>query len=82
MFRWLDRSPLLAKLLEKVSNSLAKQRGLLAMIGILLVIISFIVQLLNLVLPSPWLEFAWAITHHLGIIIALIGFLLVEPLGR
>ncbi len=82
MLRRIDRSPLLSRALAGLSASLAKQRGLLAVIGVLLVLISFVISLVDVALPSPALEIAWSVTHHLGIIIALIGILLIEPLGR
>lgn len=81
MFKWIDRSRLLSRLLEGLSSTLAAKRGLLTLIGILLVIISFVVHLINLAAPHPALDWVWSITHHLGIIIAFIGLLLVEPLG-
>lgn len=82
MFKRLDRSPSIARLLERLSATLARQRGLPVVIGVLLVIISFIVRLVDVYVGSQALELIWVITHHLGIIIALIGLLLVEPLGR
>ncbi len=81
MFKWIDRSRLLSRLLESLSSTLAAKRGLLTVIGILLVIVSFVVHLINLAAPQPVLDWIWSITHHLGIIIAFIGLLLVEPLG-
>lgn len=81
MFKWIDRSPLLSRLLESLSSNLAKQRGLTIVLGVALVIISFVVHLAYVSSPSQTLELVWSITHHLGIIIALIGILLVEPLG-
>ncbi|MFN8529583.1 MAG: hypothetical protein U0670_13300 [Anaerolineae bacterium] len=81
MFKWIDRSPLLSRLLESLSSNLAKQRGLTIVLGVALVIISFVVHLVYVSSPSQTLELVWSITHHLGIIIALIGILLVEPLG-
>ena len=75
MFRWIDRSPLLARLFERITATLARQTGLLAVIGLLLIIVSFVIHLISLALPHPALD-------HLGIIIAIIGILLVEPLGR
>ena len=82
MFKRLDRSPSIARLLERLSATLARQRGLPVVIGVLLVIVSFIVRLVDVYVGSQLLELIWVITHHLGIIIALIGLLLVEPLGR
>ena len=82
MFRRIDRSPALARLLERLSAWLARRRGLLALIGAGLVLVSFIVHLINLSAASPALDLIWSIAHHLGILLGLIGLLLVEPLGR
>jgi hypothetical protein len=86
MFRGIDRSKTLSRSLEGMSNTLAKRRGLLPILGVALVVISFIIRLIMVALPGspvlPILDLVWTITHHLGIIIALIGILLIEPLGR
>jgi nucleoside recognition membrane protein YjiH len=82
MFRQIDRSRTLARSLEGLSNRLARRRGLLPLLGVLLIIISFIVRLAMFVFPHPALDLTWTITHHLGIILAFVGLLLVEPLGR
>jgi vacuolar-type H+-ATPase subunit I/STV1 len=82
MFKGIDRSPAISRLIENTSAGLAKKRGLPIIIGVFLVIVSFIVQLINLAFPSPTLDLIWTLTHHLGLVIALIGILLVEPLGQ
>ncbi|MEO8395145.1 MAG: hypothetical protein ABI700_19265 [Chloroflexota bacterium] len=82
MFKRIDRSPALARFLENLSASLARRRGLPIVIGVLLVAISFIVQLINVYSPSQTLNLLWTITHHLGLLFALIGLLMVEPLGQ
>ena len=82
MFRSIDQSPRLAKLIEWLSGFLAKRRGLLVIIGVFLVILSFGISLLNLYARWQLLDVLWVITHHSGIIIAFIGYLLVEPLGK
>ena len=82
MFKRIDRSPTLARFLERLSATLARQRGLPVIIGVLLIAISFVVQLVNVYAPSQTLDLVWTITHHLGLIIALIGLLLVQPLGN
>lgn len=82
MFKRIDRSPSLARLLERISSTLARQRGLPIVIGVLLIAISFVVDLMNVAAPSQTLDTIWSITHHLGLIIAFIGLLLIEPLGR
>ena len=82
MFKFIDRSPLLARLLENLSAALARQRGLPIVVGVILVAVSFVIQLVNVFSPSQALDLAWTITHHLGLLFALIGLLMVEPLGQ
>lgn len=82
MFKPIDHSPLLGRLLEGLSAWLAKRRGLPTVIGVLLIAVSFVISLIGLYAPSPTLDLLWSITHHLGLIIALIGLLLVQPLGN
>lgn len=81
MFKRIDSSPALARFLERLSASLARRRGLPVIVGVLLIAVSFVVQLVNVYAPSQTLDLVWTITHHLGLIIALIGLLLVQPLG-
>ena len=82
MFRRIDRSPALARLLENFSARLARQRGLPIVLGVILVAISFVVQLINVYNPSQTLNLIWTITLHVGLLMALIGLLMVEPLGQ
>ncbi|MDX2160628.1 MAG: hypothetical protein SF162_04820 [bacterium] len=82
LFKLIDRNRDLSRFLESLSSNLAKQRGLTIVIGVLLVIVSFIVSLVNLAVPTPVLDVIWSVTHHLGLIVALIGILLVQPLGQ
>lgn len=82
MFRRIDRSSSIARFLESLSAWLAKRRGLPILIGVLLIVISFVISLIAVYVPSPLLSVLWSLTHHLGIIIALIGLLLVQPLGN
>lgn len=82
MFKRIDRSPTLARLLERLSAALARQRGLPIVLGVLLVAVSFVVQMINVYNPSQTLDLIWTITHHLGLLLALIGLLIVEPLGQ
>ncbi len=82
MFRRIDRSPTLARLLERLSAALARRRGLPIVLGVILVAVSFIVQLVNVYNPSQVLDLLWTITLHLGLLLALIGLLIVEPLGQ
>lgn len=82
MLKWFDRSAAIARFFERLNSTLARQRGLPIVIGVILIVISFIIQLINLSAPSPTLDLLWTITHHVGLIIALVGLLLVEPLGQ
>lgn len=82
MFKRIDRSPAIARLLENLSAAMARQRGLPIVIGVILVAVSFVIQLINVSNPSQTLELLWTITHHVGLLFALIGLLMVEPLGQ
>ena len=69
MFRGIDRSKTLSRSLEGLSNTLAKRRGALPLIGVLFVVISFIIRLIMpLTSGTPAygvLDLLWTITHHL-----------------
>ncbi|MBC8097911.1 MAG: hypothetical protein H7Y11_00580 [Armatimonadetes bacterium] len=81
MFNRLDRSQFLSKLIDNLSNVVARQRGLPIVIGIGLVILSFVIQLLNVAVGSPLLDLLGVVALHVGVLTALIGSLLVNPLG-
>ena len=81
MFKRLDRSPVFARLIEALGNFLARQRGLPVVIGIILVVVSFIVQLVNVFADSVVMEVIGVVVLHVGIISALVGLLLAEALG-
>jgi hypothetical protein len=82
MLKRIDRSPWLSKLLEKTSNLLAKQRGLPVVLGIALVIIGFVLQAANVYLESKSIQLVGVVMHNGGVLIALIGLLLANPLGK
>lgn len=82
MLKRIDHSSKIASFLEGLSAALAKRRGLPIVIGLLLIVLSLIISLIGFAVESPVLEVIWSLTHHLGIIIALVGILLVEPLGQ
>ncbi len=82
MFKRLDRSQFLIRLLQRLSGILAKQRGLPIIIGLILVVSAFIVQLINMSLNLDSLELVHVVLQNLGIILALVGLLLAEPLGQ
>lgn len=82
MFKRIDRSRTLGRWLESLSAMLARQRGLPVVAGVGFIALSFVVSVINIYVDSQLLELIWSVTHHLGIIVALAGLLLVEPLGK
>jgi hypothetical protein len=65
-----------------MSTLLAKQRGLPVVIGIALVIVSFVVQVIDVYVQSQLLNLIGVVSLHVGLLAALIGLLLAEPLGK
>lgn len=82
MLKRIDESQFLIKSIERLSSLLARQRGLPVMIGLGLFIIGGILQFLNLAFDSRIIEVFQILFHNLGVIIALVGLLLAEPLGQ
>jgi hypothetical protein len=65
----------LNKMLDKISEYLAPRKGLLPLIGILLILLNFILQLL----PIGWLADK-NLFLHVGLIIAIFGLMLAQVL--
>lgn len=82
MFKRIDRSPMLARWIERLSTFLARRRGLPVVAGIVLVIVSFVLQLLDIYAASQLLRLCAVVLQNVGILMALIGLLLAEPLGK
>jgi hypothetical protein len=82
MFKRVDRSPALAKFIAFISDFLAKRRGLPVILGIMFVVVSLVIQLIDEYTQSRLLHLLGIILQSLGIVIALIGLLLSEPLGK
>jgi hypothetical protein len=82
MFKRVDESNWLANRIASLSEFMAKRRGLPVVIGIGLVIISFALQLIDVYVDSQLLHLISVITQNVGILTALIGLLLAEPLGK
>jgi hypothetical protein len=72
----------LARWIERLSTFLSRRRGLPVVVGILLVVISFVLQLLDVYVVSQTLHFFAVVLQNVGILVALIGLLLAEPLGK
>jgi uncharacterized membrane protein YidH (DUF202 family) len=82
MFNLIDKSAFLSKLLERTSNYLAERRGLLPVIGVAILFVSFAIQIADVFTSSRWVELLGVVTLNLGVLIALIGILLLNPLGK
>jgi hypothetical protein len=67
---------MISKLLDKMSNYFAHRKGLLPLLGIVLIFFNFILQFL---LPPGWLASS-NILLHLGLIIAIFGLMLARAL--
>jgi hypothetical protein len=66
----------MSKLLDKLSEFLAHRKGLLPLLGILLILFNLILQL---VLPAGWLVSS-NLFLHIGIIVAIFGLMLAWAL--
>lgn len=64
-----------SRFLDRASNFLAARKGLLPILGILLIIINFIFRL---VIPGWFQETDFFL--HLGLVTAILGFLLAQAL--
>lgn len=82
MFKHIDESSWLANRIASLSEFMAKRRGLPVVIGIVLLIVSFIIQMVEVYAPSQPLRLAGVITLNVGILISLFGLLLADPLGK
>lgn len=82
MLKRLDESAILTRLLENTSNSLARWRGLPVVLGIVLIIISMVLQSVDVYSANRIVTLAGVITHNLGVLIALIGLLIATPIGK
>ena len=80
--RQIDRSPLLIRFLETISGFLAKQRGLPIVIGIIFIIGGAVLEFLNVAFESPAVAMIEIVFRNFGIVSALVGILLLEPLGQ
>ena len=67
---------MLSKLLDKVSEYLAHRKGLLPLLGALLILINLTLQF---TLPPGWLVGS-NLFLHIGLIVAILGFLLARAL--
>jgi len=82
MFKRIDESPFLVKLLARVSNYLARRKGLPILVGVLLILLATILELVNIAVASSALEVVHVLLHGGGLLLSLVGVLLAEPLGK
>ncbi len=82
MFKRIDRSAFLGRLLDRTSEKLSEQRGLPVIIGIIFVIIGLVAQLINFAAPSPALELIGVLGYGVGTLTALFGLLIATPIGK
>jgi len=82
MFKHIDESPLLIRALARLSNYLARHKGLPMIVGIIMIVVATILELWNISAGSAALAAIQVLLRNGGIVVALIGFLLVEPLGK
>lgn len=69
----IDRSTFLSKLLDRLSDIIAKRRGLPVIVGIVLVIVALFVQVIDVFVGSQLLDLIGVLALHIGVLTALIG---------
>ncbi|MEM9953601.1 MAG: hypothetical protein AAF846_18475 [Chloroflexota bacterium] len=77
----IDESKGLIKGLESLSNWLARQRGLPIVVGIVFVILGGALEFVNIFVDNTIIEVLEVSCRTFGLVTALIGFALLEPLG-
>lgn len=65
----------LSRILDKLSGFLAPRKGLLPLLGLVMIVLNFIFQMM----PASWLS-ETNFLLHLGLVIAILGFLLAAAL--
>ena len=78
----INRSPRLEKLLSFVSGSLANYRGVPVILGVALIVVSLVIHIIAITADIKGLLVLGTIILHSALLLALIGILLAEPLGR
>lgn len=79
--RKIDESSFLIRLLTNISNTLTRQRGLPIVVGILLIAGGGILEFVNVAFESSIIAMVEIALRNFGIITALVGIILLEPLG-
>ncbi len=82
MIKALDRSARLSALIQRLSHTLAAQRGLPIVIAIGLTLLSLIVHIAWIATNNAVIGIIGCVILHIAILVGFFGVLLVEPLGR
>ncbi len=82
MIKALDRSARLSALIQRLSHTLASQRGLPIVIALGLTLLSLLVHIVWIVTNSAVIGILGFVILHIAILVGFFGVLLVEPLGR
>ena len=88
--RFIDRSTVVAGLLNRVSGTLSVKRGLPMLAGTALVVVSCVATgvVIPVIVNSEDLSSIWyllcipALILHLGIFTGFLGFMIARPLGK
>lgn len=64
-----------------LTSWLAKRRGLPILIGVVLFFVGGTLEFFNVLIDSQFLALVEVFTRNTGILLALVGILLLEPLG-
>lgn len=82
MLNRIDRSKRLLKWLSQLSDFLAKRRGLPIVMGVILILIGMVFQIIDVYVEARITALLGILGLNLGVLIALLGLLLVNPLGK
>lgn len=82
MFKRIDKSSTISRLIAAFSEFLSQRRGAPVVLGIVISLVGFTFQLINLMNPSPLANIIGIVGQNLGTLIALIGLLISDALGK
>ncbi|GAB5491418.1 MAG: hypothetical protein Phog2KO_16330 [Phototrophicaceae bacterium] len=79
--RKIDESSFLINVLKTLSEWLTRQRGLPLVVGIAFVAVGGALEFVNVAFENQIIEMVEIIFRNFGIITALVGIALLEPMG-
>lgn len=77
-----DRSEKISEIIKALSNNLARQQGLIPVLGIAVAIVGILLLMINVFVSVKLLALVGILLQGGGLVAALIGFLIMEPLGQ